>query len=155
MLDMIFTYSVIVIVMTYSIILLRYSNKLIEHNLENKNIVNCNLDENVMATQGIAITILFFSILTLISALHAYNPKTLEAIVNLGGKIPYSKYLGLCIVLGLAIYVLVITKENQGCADAINVDTKFLDVINIGVICMITIYIIYKVYRISKGTPNN
>ena len=52
----------------------------------------------------------------------------------------------MAVILGMSIYILSITKDNEGCADKIGVDTDFLDTINIGIISIMSMFIIYKIY---------
>lgn len=141
------TYIVVLLLLSYSIMLFHYSNELIKAKLDNKaNITNCTFDDNVLATQGIAYMLLVISIICLVFAMHTYNPKTLDRIKSLGTKIPYTKYMLMSIILGMAIYILINTEKNKGCAKKVNLHTEFLDAVNIGVISIMGLFIIYKVY---------
>lgn len=156
MFNAILTYTVVISVMIYSILLLNYCNQLIKAKLENKSeIQNCKLTENVLATQGIAITLLFLSILALLMTMHIYNPAELEIIIDLGTKIPVTKYIVLALTLGLSIYIFVNTKQNAGCADKIKLHSSLLDTLNITIMVMISLYGSYEGYRIYKGTDSS
>lgn len=150
MLDAMITYIVVLLLLAYSIMLLHYSTELIKEKIEG-DLEDCTLDENILATQGMAYMLLVISVLCLVFTMHTYNPKTLDRIKSLGTKIPYTKYMLMSIILGMAIYILINTEKNKGCAKEVNLHTEFLDAVNIGVISVMGLFIIYKVYYHFKN----
>tara|TARA_Y100000389_G_scaffold69495_1_gene66110 strand:+ start:3400 stop:4017 length:618 start_codon:yes stop_codon:yes gene_type:complete len=109
--------------LAYGILLCHHANSLIRKKMKEKtdDVSGCDVSDDVLLEQGIAIILILLSIFVLNNALYAHFPAVYRKLTYLGdvhtkyGGHPFMKYIQMMIVLAFAIYFLVDIEKHKAC----------------------------------------
>ena len=110
--------------LAYGALLLHHANTLIRKKMKNNNKKLCDVSDDILLEQGVAIVLILLSIFVLNNALYAHFPSVYQKLTFLGdvhtkyGGHPFAKYIQMMIVLAFAIYFLVDMEKHKACVKA-------------------------------------